>query len=138
MVWGGLYVAALVASGTVALTLVTTGIFLAIWLPVVLVIGVQAAGSTRIGPAGLRVRGPFTRGFIAWDEIVALKDRYHPTRGSGWWSVEAELTTGRVRRLPGFYCQSPPPGPFSGPKRDREFDDQLFELRHRLRQWQSA
>lgn len=140
-VWGGLWVAALVAtllSGTLLTILLVNGVFLMVMLSAVLVVGIPAAGSTQIGSAGLRLRGPFTKGFIAWDEVAEVKDRFHPTRGTGWWSVEAQLTTGRVRRLPGFYCQSPAPGAFSGPKRDAEFDDQLFELRHRLRQWQSA
>ena len=141
VVWTGLWIAGLIASlrsGTLVTVLIVTGFYLMVMLVAVVAIGIPAAGSTQIGPAGLRLRGVFARGFIAWGEVVEVKDRFHPTRGTGWWSVEAQLTNGRVRRLPGFYCQSSAPGAVSGPKRDAEFDDQLFELRHRLRQWQRA
>lgn len=140
-VFGALWVAGLVASlrsGELAAALAITVVFVVILVSVLLLFLLRAVGNTHVGPAGLRLRGAFAREFIAWDQVVDIKDRFHPGRGTGWWAVEAQLANGRVRRLPGFYYEGPPPGPFSGPKRDREFDDQLFEVRKRLHHWQNA
>ncbi|WP_186382335.1 PH domain-containing protein [Amycolatopsis rhizosphaerae] len=141
VVWGGLWIAAAVSAlrhGTLAQTLILTAVFLAVWLPAALFITLLAAGNTRIGPAGLRLRGAFTRGFIAWDEVAEIKDRFHQGRRGGWWTVEAHLANGRVRRLPGFYCEGPTPDRYSRPKRDGDFDAQLTEVRRRLRHRQGA
>lgn len=140
VVWVGLWITAVLLSwhGRLSTMLVTNGIFLIVFLPVVLILTLRVAGNTRVGPDGLRLRAVFTRGFLTWDEIVEIKDRFHQGRGNGWWSVEAHLVNGRARRLPGFYCESPPPGPFSGPNRDHDFDDQLMDLRLRLRQWRKT
>lgn len=141
LVWGGLWGAFMVVAlvrGTLGQALLPALFFLVIWLPVALLMALRTAGSTRVGPAGLRLRGMFTRGFIAWEEVVEIKDRFHRERGSGWWTVEARLASGGTRRLPGFYCEGKAPVAPWVPERDREFDDQLTEVRRRLSQWQSA
>lgn len=141
VVWFGLGVAAVISArhGSLASILIIIGIFLAVWLPVGLILTLRIAGYTRIGPDGLRFRGLFTSGFVSWGDVVEFTDRFHPGRGVGWWSVEARLSDGRARRLPGFYCESRNPVvPDSTPKRDKEFDDQLMDLRLLFRQRHSA
>jgi hypothetical protein len=140
VVWGGLWIAAMVFGrhATLVDNLIVSLIFLVVWLPVPLIFLLRVAGRTRVGPAGLRWWGVLAGGFIPWDDVVEIKDRFHPGRGNGWWTVEAKLATGSVRRLPGFYCEGPPPGEYAPPKRDGAFDTQLTEVRDRLRQWQRA
>lgn len=136
--WFGLGVAAAVASlvrdGSLTEVLIVAGFFLAIGVPAVLYQANLTTGSTRVGPAGLRVRGLFTGGFIAWDEVAEIKDR----RRGRTWIVEARLISGRTRRLPGFFCEGPSDDPHSRPKRDNDFDAQLTELGNRFRRWQRS
>jgi hypothetical protein len=141
VVWGGIWGAATVSSlraGELSKSLIPIGIFLVVWLPVTLFIARLAIGNTRIGPAGLTLRGMLLTRVIAWDEVTEVKDRFHQGRRGGWWTVEAQLANGRVQRLPGFYCEGPTPDKHSRPERDAEFENQLAELHRRFRRWQNA
>jgi hypothetical protein len=91
-------------------------------------------GTTQVSSSGLRLRGLFIRGLIPWSEVADITDRYTQGRNGGWWTVSVQTTKGRKQRLPGFYSEGRAPGGFSRPDRDKEFEDQLWEVRKRMRQ----
>lgn len=80
------------------------GLFVsAIWLiPVLCVAPPDLYGSTELTESGLRLRTPYRRRLIPWEQITAVTARETDTKGGPRKTVLAHRTTGRPLQLPGL------------------------------------